>query len=279
VRKLPSADAAFLIGPHGQDYAAHDATDDGELQVAVLCDGSSAENMRGKKPRTDVGARNIALAVIMAILGGADRLGLIRKAIQNAIAAGMKFMGMKLADFATTVIFCALRRDEEAILHLHGDGCTAVHYRNHPVYGEAIEIRKYEFKIGGRSKAPYWCLWFKDKYTGYRNAADQKGYSGTEETVWYIVATGEAVRKPSRWISVRKATEGITRLFSATELQNIVALGAASDGSGEVTGKEFWQVVSTMMLWPDTGLQEQAEAAYQRSVLGDDLSFIRVLND
>ena len=271
-----------LDGGHAQDYAT---SGDG---YAIVCDGSSGTGMK-TPPRTEIGSLTLANATAEA-LGEAEETPLteIVEAIENRVKSAigtlikLVFKTLKVTDFAATLLFALIRTDG-ALLHLQGDGITAV--RRMMRGKEFLIIRKYSWKRDGNSAPPY--LFFKfvpGRMAKYLAATPEL----TVETIWFeIDSENETGTIRHHWTKKVEDTEsaanGTSMIITGSAFDELIALGVFSDGLDEnVTSNaegnpvvNWWVPVVKIMLAPDgNNIKGRFQRFYQPG--GDDVSGARV---
>jgi len=266
---------SFAIdGGHSQDYATS-----GE-GYAIVCDGSSGTGQK-TPPRTEIGSLTLANAAA-EVLGEVTETSLaeiveaVEKRVKSAIGTLIQvvFKTLRPVDFAATLLMAHIRQNE-ALLHLQGDGITVV--RRKMRGKEYLVIRKYNWKREGNSAPPY--LFFK--FVTGRMAKYLAGAPTlTVDTIWFDVETETVWRQGTKQVKdVENAANGITTIITGTAFDDLIALGVFSDGLDAMNGVDWWQVAVAMMLAPEgCDLKGRFQRLYSPGpgTLDDDVSGARV---
>lgn len=269
-------DVFIVDGGHNQDYGV--AGD----KCVVVADGSTGTGLP-VAPASDMGARVIAFAAADVINKGDEIpfdeiIGAVEAGVRRSINFVCKGLPcLKVSDFAATMLFGIIRPDG-AMLHVQGDGATAMRCRDG--HGnEQIVMRRYVWKVRGQSAPPYLYLKFVDGFASYKAGLDEDDELLMEETVRYDVATKSVTKRTTRGISLGSGVNGITITYPQGALSNLIALGVFTDGVGDMmlgdTKAEWWEPVARIMMESEGSVLKALVTETYRG-FGDDVGGARI---
>lgn len=252
-----SADHHFSIGHEHvhsgkpcQDHALSLATD--SMACAVISDGCSTGG------ETDMGARVLTFATVAAVKaydarykGALAEQGVVAEVnTQQRIVLGTvrEALGLARNDMLATCGYAFVTRDG-AVMHLAGDGVTAIKYRDG-------HINFYNYNWG---KAPF--------YPQYREEHGGAGYvreHGTPDTpalieeAWcYTPGTENPFQKTGeQTLTVEVGMRGVTKVLSSESLHaEIDAIAVFTDGVLRVENVDWKEVVLALLSFKTTAGQ------------------------